>query len=70
MSKKTVHEVNDSRLQTILEALEGLEYGTLHIIVHDSQITQIERTEKKRFPLERVQRAVPITEAARNHKQY
>ncbi|MEJ8548787.1 YezD family protein [Brevibacillus borstelensis] len=43
----------DTRLEMILEALEGLEYGTLNIIVHESQITQIERTEKKRFPLEK-----------------
>jgi hypothetical protein len=37
----------------ILRALEGLEYGSVQIVVHDSKITQIERTEKHRFPLEK-----------------
>lgn len=37
----------------ILRALEGLEYGTVQIVIHDSKITQIERTEKHRFPLEK-----------------
>jgi hypothetical protein len=39
-------------LQCIARALEGLEYGSVLITVHDSQITQIERVEKQRFPLE------------------
>ncbi|MDI3257907.1 MAG: YezD family protein [Kyrpidia sp.] len=37
-------------LHRIMEALEGLEYGSVQIIVHDAQIVQIERTEKRRFP--------------------
>ncbi|WP_241254670.1 YezD family protein [Brevibacillus sp. SYP-B805] len=37
----------------ILRALQGLEYGSVQIVVHDSKITQIERTEKHRFPLEK-----------------
>ena len=37
----------------ILRALEGLEYGTVQIVVHDSQVIQIDRTEKHRFPLEK-----------------
>ncbi|MDI3328808.1 MAG: YezD family protein [Alicyclobacillaceae bacterium] len=36
-------------LDRILEALEGLEYGTVQITVHDAQIVQIDRTEKRRF---------------------
>jgi hypothetical protein len=38
--------------KAILRALEGLEYGTLQITVHDSQITQMERIERQRFPLQ------------------
>ncbi|WP_339186205.1 YezD family protein [Brevibacillus sp. FSL K6-6036] len=53
MSNKGHGNSVDTRLEMILQALEGLEYGTLNIIVHESQITQIERTEKKRFPLEK-----------------
>ncbi|WP_018131461.1 YezD family protein [Effusibacillus pohliae] len=68
MSEKTIQELRDSRLETILNALEGLEYGTLQIIVHDSQITQIERTEKKRFPLQRVQRSEQAGFSGHNNK--
>jgi hypothetical protein len=53
MVNRNHEELADSRIEMILRALEGLEYGTLHIVVHESQITQIERTEKTRFPLER-----------------
>lgn len=35
----------------ILSAIEDMEYGTVQITVHDSQVTQIERLEKKRFPV-------------------
>jgi hypothetical protein len=68
MSKKSVPESQEAKIQTILQALEGLQYGTLNIIVHDSQITQIERTEKKRFPLERAQSSGDGSFSGRNHK--
>ncbi|WP_425387187.1 YezD family protein [Alicyclobacillus pomorum] len=35
----------------MLHALEGLEYGSVNITIHDAQITQIDRIEKQRFPL-------------------
>ncbi len=38
-------------LERIISSLESLEYGTVQITVHDSQITQIEKVEKHRFPL-------------------
>ncbi|CAM3541363.1 YezD family protein [Hydrogenibacillus schlegelii] len=38
-------------LECIEKALEGLEYGTVQITVHDGQIVQIDRTEKMRFPV-------------------
>ncbi|MCG6197439.1 YezD family protein, partial [Anoxybacillus sp. LAT_38] len=44
MVNRNHEELADSRIEMILRALEGLEYGTLHIVVHESQITQIERT--------------------------
>ncbi|WP_236587899.1 YezD family protein [Tumebacillus amylolyticus] len=43
---------NSPQVQQILHALEGMQYGTVLITVHSAQITQIERTEKHRFPLE------------------
>lgn len=42
-------------LEKIARALETLEYGSLHIVVHDSQVVQIERTEKYRLPAEKVE---------------
>lgn len=52
MSSTPFHP-NEQWLKRILHALEGLEYGSVQIVVHDSQITQIERVEKQRFPLEK-----------------
>ncbi|MBD8067648.1 YezD family protein [Bacillus sp. PS06] len=43
------HEV----LEKIISSIESLEYGTVHITIHDSQITQIEKVEKHRFPLQK-----------------
>lgn len=49
----TQFNLNEQWLKRIIRALEGLEYGSVQIVVHDSQITQIERVEKQRFPLEK-----------------
>lgn len=46
---------NEELVVRILRALEGLEFGSVQIVVHDSQVTQIDRTEKHRFPLEKAQ---------------
>ncbi|MGX2041031.1 YezD family protein [Methylocaldum sp. MU1018] len=35
--------------QKILEALQGLKFGAVEIIVHDGRIVQIERKEKLRL---------------------
>lgn len=37
-------------IEKIVSLLEGLEFGTVQITVHDSRITQIDRLEKYRFP--------------------
>lgn len=37
--------------QKILEALQGLRFGTVEIIVHEGRIVQIERKEKFRLNL-------------------
>lgn len=36
-------------LEQIRESLRGLRFGTLHIIVQDGVIVQIDRTEKRRL---------------------
>jgi hypothetical protein len=37
-------------VRRILRALADLEYGTVQIIVQDSRVVQIERTQRSRFP--------------------
>lgn len=46
-------------MEKIASLLEGLEFGTIQITVHDSQITLIERLEKHRFPLQGKVRQFP-----------
>jgi hypothetical protein len=37
-------------VRRILKALAGLDYGSVEIIVQDSRVVQIERTQRSRFP--------------------
>ena len=46
---KSKNIVNDAIIKDIAQALNGLEFGTVAIKVHNSKIIQIEVTEKKRF---------------------
>lgn len=43
-------EANDAlTLGRIEEALRGLRYGTVTVVVHDGAVVQVDRTEKVRF---------------------
>ncbi|MED4600772.1 YezD family protein [Paenibacillus validus] len=42
-------DVDDLWTKRILQSVNGLEYGSVQIVVHDGRIVQIERTERKRF---------------------
>jgi len=42
-------EVDEVWADRILGQVNGLEYGSVLITVHDGRIVQIERTERKRF---------------------
>lgn len=44
-------QIDEEKIKYILSSLNKLEYGCVVITVHDSDITQIDITEKKRFPL-------------------
>ncbi len=66
MAKDLNAMLHDPRILRILQALEGLEYGSIQITVHDSEIAQIERTEKFRFPLETGKRAKDTSTPSRN----
>lgn len=41
--------VNDVIIKEIVEALNNLKYGYIQIIVHNSRVVQIDKTEKTRF---------------------
>ncbi|WP_242731679.1 YezD family protein [Bacillus altitudinis] len=42
--------MDEQKLNFILSALKGIEYGSVVITIHNGQITQIDTTEKTRFP--------------------
>ena len=46
---KNMNITENEKVETIVRLLADIEFGSLHIIVHNGQITQIDRTEKKRF---------------------
>ena len=39
----------DSLTKRILRALDGIHYGSVEIVVHDSRVVQLERKEKLRL---------------------
>ena len=41
--------INDAIIKEIIETVDSLKYGEVKIIVHNSKIVQIDRTEKTRF---------------------
>ncbi|SDC52617.1 hypothetical protein SAMN02799630_00104 [Paenibacillus sp. UNCCL117] len=41
--------IDDLWTKRIIQSVDGLEYGSVQIVVHDGRIVQIERTERKRF---------------------
>jgi hypothetical protein len=49
--------VNESVVKEIVEALNGLDYGSIVIKVHNKKVVQVEVTQRKRFddmyPLEK-----------------
>jgi len=47
------NKIDQQWIERIIRTLEGLEFGSVQIVVHDSQIMQIERVEKHRFPIEK-----------------
>ena len=54
---------NPQWLSLVREKVETLRYGVVQIVVHDSRVTQIERTERTRLG------SVEGTEGVRSHKR-
>ncbi|MFN0198520.1 MAG: YezD family protein [Planctomycetaceae bacterium] len=48
-SADDVSSVAESALQKIVDALKGLRYGQVTVIVQDGRVVQIDRTEKHRI---------------------
>lgn len=44
-------KVDEVWLDRIAELLDEMEFGSLNIVVHEGQIVQVERTERKRYEL-------------------
>jgi hypothetical protein len=53
MSLSSIGRLDQKVMEKIACLLEGLEFGTVQITVHDLQITQIDRVEKYRIPLQK-----------------
>jgi hypothetical protein len=47
--KRDKKDINEAISKNIAHAVDGLEYGTIMIKVHDAKIIQVEITQKKRF---------------------
>ncbi|KIL40187.1 hypothetical protein SD70_15315 [Gordoniibacillus kamchatkensis] len=62
--------VDEVWLERIAGSLNGLEYGTVQIVVHDGTIMQIDRTERRRFELHSTARIadLPAAEGRRKSK--
>lgn len=61
-------ELDDDWLDRIKQSLNGMEYGSVQIIIHDGRIVQIEKTERKRF--EAGTGAVDPSASARDKKDH
>jgi hypothetical protein len=46
---KESRQTSPDVMAKLLEAIEGIRYGSVEIIIHDGRIVQIERKEKVRF---------------------
>jgi hypothetical protein len=45
-------QIDEQVLEKVKVLLENLEYGTVQITIHDSQVTQIDKIEKHRLSLQ------------------
>ncbi len=44
---------DENKINEILKFIKGVNYGEVVITIHDSQIVQIEKREKKRFNVQK-----------------
>jgi hypothetical protein len=53
-SSKDLEQNNVAVEKHILEAIRGIKYGAVEVLIHDSRIVQIEKTEKLRFDVSKL----------------
>jgi hypothetical protein len=53
LSETKQKELANEALEKIREALIGLKYGSVQVVVHDSKIVEIHRLDKHRIPLQK-----------------
>lgn len=44
---------NSSAEEHVLEAIRSIKFGAVEILIHDSRVVQVEKTEKLRFDIPR-----------------
>ena len=44
-------KLEEEKVEQILSSVQNLQFGSIVITIHDGEITQVETTEKKRFPM-------------------
>ncbi|MFJ5965855.1 MULTISPECIES: YezD family protein [unclassified Bacillus (in: firmicutes)] len=57
--------MDEQKLNFILSALKSIEYGSVVITIHNGHITQVDTTEKTRFPFHQEKVRVQKTESSR-----
>ncbi|MDR6549728.1 YezD family protein [Paenibacillus qinlingensis] len=62
-------ELDEIWVERIKQILEGLEYGSVQIVVHDGKITQIDKTERKRFETPASSQSQTPLQAVKSNKQ-
>jgi hypothetical protein len=48
-NRKTPRKISDKNLQTIVNFIESVQYGSVNIVIQDGNIVQIEKNEKVRL---------------------
>lgn len=54
--KPTLNKINEPIVIKILQTIQSLKYGSIEIVIHNSKIVQINKTEKMRFDEEKFMR--------------
>jgi len=47
--KKTLTKIDEPIIEKIVQAIQSIKYVCVQIVIHNSEVVQIEKTEKMRF---------------------